>query len=284
MTYRKNIIIWFFIIFLWNPLSGNAQELKLPPASSQQTIIQELGLSKVTLIYSRPNSKGRPIFGGIVPYDLVWRTGASAATTLTFDHEVNIAGKLIEPGNYALFTIPGKADWTVILNKKQKQWGADAYDAHFDALRFEVKPFQLPTKLETFNIGFTEVSPSSLTLSIGWDQTGISFPISINEDQEIQQAINQALAGENKPYFEAAMYYYNTGKDLKKALEWMQLSDQEKKGELYYIKYWKGIIQLKLGDKTAARTSAEEALKLAEKQQLPDYVRMINSLIKKTTL
>ncbi len=285
MPYRKKIFLCLCTaLFLSCSYIVSAQNLKFPPASSMQVITQELGLSKITLTYSRPNIKGREVFGAMVPYGIIWRTGASAATTLGFDHEVIISNKRLPAGTYALFTIPGEKEWTVILNNKQQQYGADAYDSSFDVLRFTVRPYTLAEKLETFNMAFPQADPASVILSLSWDKTGIRFPIAIDEEAEIQAAIDKALQGEKKPYFESAMYYYNTGKDLKKALEWMQLADRNNNGQLYYIKYWKGVVQLKLGDKVGAKASANEALKLAEKKNLPDYIRMINALIKQTEL
>ena len=273
-----------FLAVILNICLVEAQGLKVPPASSMQVVTQDLGLSHVTLSYSRPLMKGRKIFGGIVPYGVLWRTGASAATSLTFDHEVIIADKRLPAGTYALFSIPAEKEWTIIVNNKQKQWGADAYDSTFDVLRFKVTPFSLAESLETFNISFPEASPSSVTFAIGWEKTGIRFPIIIDEEKEIKAGIDSALRSENKPYFEAAMYYYNSNKDLHQALEWMQMADRQNKGQLYYIKYWKGVVMLKLGDKAGAKASAEEALVLAQKQNLPDYIRMINVLIKQTGL
>src|SRR5258708_22017731 len=145
-------------------LKTSAQTPRIPEASSTQTIIQDFGLGKITITYSRPNVKGRVIFGGINPYGQVWRTGANAATTINFSEKVIVEGHSVPAGTYSLFTIPDKDEWTVILNKTVKQWGAYSYKQSEDFLRFQVKPVNLDEKRETFTMQFPNVTTKSCQL------------------------------------------------------------------------------------------------------------------------
>ncbi|WP_345230450.1 DUF2911 domain-containing protein [Olivibacter ginsenosidimutans] len=257
-----------------------AQNLKLPAASSTQVLTQDLGISKITLTYSRPNVKGRTIFGGLEPYGQVWRTGANSATTLTFTGDVSIDGKAIPAGTYALFTIPNKNEWTIILNKGAKQWGAYEYNQNDDVLRFTVKPQQTKNKVETFTISFPEVSATEAKLNIAWENTSVTFPIQVNQDAEIMASIDQAMQGEKKPYLAAAQYYFNNNKDLDQALAW---ADEAVKAnpELPYSYYWKAQIQLKKGDKEGAKATATLGKQAAEKAKSEEYIRLNNQVIEK---
>src|SRR5476651_2097319 len=152
------------VLTIGSALQTNAQAPRIPEASSTQTIIQDFGLGKITITYSRPNVKDRVIFGGINPYGQVWRTGANAATTINFSENVIMEGQKVPAGSYSLFTIPDKDEWTVILNKTVKQWGAYSYKEADDFLRFKVKPVYLDEKRETFTVQFTNATTSSSDL------------------------------------------------------------------------------------------------------------------------
>lgn len=248
-------------------------QLKLPPASSSQTLIQGLGIRNVTLTYSRPNVNGRKIFGGLEPYGQVWRTGANGVPKITFEDKVTVAGHLVEPGTYGLLTIPGENEWTVIFSKNSEQWGAYTYKQEEDALRFTVKPERLNEPVETFTIDFSHVKPQRAKLNIAWEETKISIDLVVDQDAEIMAAIDAAMKGEKKPYMQAAQYYYNNGKDIQKALAWMNEADKVPNPPPY-VKYWKARIQLKAGDKTGAATTAQQGIEIAKQQNNPEYVRL----------
>jgi len=248
-------------------------QLKLPPASSTQTLIQGLGIRNVTLTYSRPNTNGRKIFGGLEPYDKVWRTGANGIPTITFEDKVMVAGHPVEPGKYGLLTIPGKSEWTVIFSKNSEQWGAYSYKPEEDVLRFTVKPEQLKRTIETFTIDFSDVKPQSAKLNLAWEKTKISFDLVVDQDAEIMAAIDEAMKGEKKPYMQAAQYYYNNNKDIQKALAWMNEADKAP-NPAPYIKYWKARIQLKAGDKAGAATTAQQGIEIATQQNNQEYIRL----------
>lgn len=259
--------------------SVQAQGLKMPQASSSQTIIQEFGLGKVTLTYSRPNTKGRKIFGSLEPYGKVWRTGANSATVITFTDEVSIEGNKVPAGEYALFTIPEANEWTIILNKTSKQWGAYTYKQADDVLRFKVKAAKTPAPVETFTMQFANVKPTTADLDLMWERTAITIHLTTEVDSRIMAGIDAAMQGEKKPYFAAAQYYYENNKDLDKALIWMNEAEKTDPKAVYY-KYWKARIQLKKGDKAGAIATAQEGVRLAKEEKNEEYVRLNESVIK----
>jgi len=217
--------------------------------------------------------KGRTIFGDLVPYNQIWRTGANNATNITFQSDVKIEGQNLEAGTYALFTIPGKEEWTIIFNKNAKQWGAYTYDKADDVLRVKVKPRALTNPIETFTIAFEEVNDQNLKACLLWEKTKVSFLIEVDQKAEILASIDEAMQGEKKPYFQAAQYYYTHGLDIKKAAEWMVEADKGNT-KAPHIKYWKSLILAKAGDKKGAIKAAEEGLKMAKSQNNGEYVKL----------
>lgn len=256
----------------------NAQGLKLPQPSSGQTIVQDFGLGKITLTYSRPNTKGRKVFGALEPYNVVWRTGANSATTIKFTDPVKIEGKEIPAGEYGVFTIPGKTEWTFILNKTSKQWGAYEYKEADDVLRIKVNPMVLKDKIETFTMQFADVTPTAAKLHIMWENTALAINITTSIDEQVMANIAEAMKGEKKPYMPAALYYYDNGKDLATALGWMNEAEKAD-GKAPWVKYWKGRIQLKMGDKTGAQSSAQAGIEAAKVMKMDEYVRLNTQLL-----
>lgn len=248
-------------------------QLKLPQASSTQFILQDLGIEQISVVYQRPSARGRVIFGDLVPYNEIWRTGANNATNITFQSEVMIEGQKLEAGTYALFTIPGEDEWTIIFNNNAKQWGAYTYDKADDVLRVKVKPKALETPVETFTIEFDDIHEQSLDLSLSWEKTKVSFNIAVDQKEEILASIDEAMKGEKKPYFQAAMYYFSNGLDMAKSVEWVKEADKGNKNAPH-IKYWKSIILSKAGDKTGAIKAAEEGLKMAKDSNNQEYVKL----------
>lgn len=259
-------------------LISQAQGLKMPQASSAQTITQEFGLGKITVSYSRPNAKGRKIFGGLEPYGKVWRTGANSATVITFTDEVTLEGNKVPAGEYALFTIPDTKEWTIILNKTTKQWGAYEYKQADDFLRFKVKPGKTAQPVETFTIQFANVMPSTADLHLMWERTDLDLHLTADNDSRIMANIETAMNGEKKPYFAAAQYYYENGKDLNKALEWINEAEKTNP-KAPYFKLWKARIQLKMGNKTAAAATAQEGVNLAKEQKNDEYIKLNEAVL-----
>lgn len=260
---------------------GLSAQVKLPAPSSTQTIIQEFGLGKITLTYARPNVKGRKIFGGMEPMDKVWRTGANAATIITFTDAVKIEGQDLPAGEYGLFSIPNANEWTVIFSKNAKQWGAYTYDEKDDVLRVKVKTKAIKDKVETLTMQFANVSENKAQLQLMWEN--LSFALNITTDVEAKAMANieEAMKGPNKPYMQAAIYYFTNGKDLKTALSWMVEADKADP-KMPWTKLWLGRMQLKSGDKAAAATSAKAGIELATTMKNEEYIRLNTQLLAET--
>ncbi len=271
----KSLLAALFIV-------GNltAQDLKLPSSSSKQIITQSLGTSTLKVNYSRPNTKGRTIFGDLVPYGEIWRTGADKLTDMTVEKEVSVAGNILKPGRYSIISIPDPKEWTIIINTEPDLWGAADHKPEKDVFRFKVVPKKLKEKQKTLFIGFENVTAFTMDFQLKWDKTLIEFPISINQDAEIEAAIEKAIAEGKKPYVSASIFYLNNGKDLNKALIWMQKAEEETKDKPY-IYYWKAAVEHGLGMKNEALTSVNKSLALANKEGNKDYIRMSKALIKK---
>lgn len=259
---------------------ANAQNLT-PQPSSGQTIEQGFGLGKVILSYSRPNIKGRKVFGNLVPFGTVWRTGANSATTLTFTDDVTIGDQKVPAGKYGLFTIPGENEWTIIISKTDKQWGAYAYKEADDLLRIKVKSSKLPQALETFTMQFANVKAGSMELHLMWDKTAVSIPFSVDFDEKVMANINKAMQSDKKPYFAAAQYYYENNKDLNQALEWVSEAEKTDAKAPWY-KVWKARIQLKMGDKKGALQTATQGLAIAKEIKNDEYTKLSQEIIDQT--
>lgn len=259
-------------------VQAQQQGISMPAASPLSTVTQEIGLTNVSVSYSRPSMKGRTVYGGdIVPFGKVWRTGANNSTTLKFSDEVTIQGKKVPAGEYALLTIPNQNEWTIILYKDTKLGGnVAAYKQEDDQLRFSVKPQTNPRTVESFTINFANLKANSADLEILWDKTIVSFPIEAEVDSKVMAQIQERVVnGKDVPvglYASAASYYYENNKDLKQALEWM------KKANANEPRFWhlhtQAKIQAKLKDYKGAVKTAEQSIALAKKANNEDYVRM----------
>ena len=190
--FKVSILVCALIsICSWN---AGAQEINLRPPSPTQTIKQQFALSELSVTYSRPSAKGRVIIGDLVPYDAVWRTGANASTKISFGEDVKIAGKDVPKGEYALYTIPGKSEWTIILSKNTTLGGAAGYKQEEDLVRFKVASEELPMSIETFTIQFANFKPESIDFQMMWERTAVSFTISTDIDTRLMKQINEAMS------------------------------------------------------------------------------------------
>ncbi|MEJ7692424.1 DUF2911 domain-containing protein [Daejeonella sp.] len=271
----SSLIVLTVCCLLFNP---SFAQLKMPQLSSAQTMTQEFGLGTITVKYSRPNVKGRNVFSDLAPFGEVWRTGANTITTIAFSEDITLEGKAVSAGEYALLTVPGKDSWTIILNKGTKQWGAYAYKEADDVLRFTVKPSKLSEKAETMTMTFSDVMPTSAKLNLMWADTKVSIGMLTEVDSKVMANIDEAMKGEKKPYMQSAIYYYENGKDLAKALAWMNaISPEEQKTPWY--NYWKAKIQLKSGDKAGAKASAKTGIEIAKAMNIAEYIRLNSAVL-----
>jgi hypothetical protein len=256
----------------------SAQSIKTPAGSPSQTIKQDFALSSIEINYSRPSMKGRTIFGDVVPLGAIWRTGANAATKITFGEDVKVGGQPVKAGSYALYTVPGKTQWEVIINKGINNWGVDGYKPTEDVAKFMATPMAT-NATETFSIEIGNVTNNSAEVMVGWEKTAIAFKVEADIDSKIMSDIDKAMNVDSKPYFSAATYYYENGKDMNKALAWVTKAT-EASPKAYWVMLLKARIQQKLGDKAGAKISSMKSLELAKEQGNPDYVAMNEKLLK----
>jgi hypothetical protein len=265
------------LILLMSLSCLEAQNLRTPSPSTSQSIKQEFGLGSIELSYSRPNVKGRNIFGDLVPFGSVWRTGANSATTLTFSDEVIIGGTKIPAGKYGLLSIPGASEWTMIITKQTDVTSPSAYQQSMDVVRFTVPSVSLPFSIESFMILFEKVRSNELELMICWDQTMVSFPIKADIDTKIMSQIDNLINNDNRPYYNAAMYYMDNGKDLSKAATWLEEATKQTPNA-YWIWYQKARCLSMLGKKVEAKAASAKSLELAKAAKNPDYVTLNEKL------
>jgi len=271
-----------FLALLLTSFSSLAQQIQMPQASPSSKIIQKVGLTDVTVDFSRPSTKGRKIFGELVPFGQVWRTGANGATVLTFSTEVSISGTKVPAGSYALYSIPGKSTWTMILSKNTKLWGAIGYEAKDDVLRFTATPAKTSRMYDSFEIGFSNLTDASADLSIKWEQTRVEFTIQTEVDPivmtDIKKQVIDAKSTNPALLYQAANYYFTNNKDQNQAYTWIKQSTES--DQKYWTLHLQAKIELSLGKKTAALESATRSKKLAEEGKNQDYVGLNDRLIK----
>ena len=266
-----------FALILFATFESEGQQLRTPAPSPSQTVQQEFGISSMQLIYSRPSMRGRKVFGDLVPYGKVWRTGANQATRVKFSDDVMIGGQPLKAGEYALYTIPSENEWEVIINKGSADWGTN-YKQEDDILRVKVKPARLNDAVETFTMQFENVKPTSADLKIMWEKTAVAIPITTDIDTKVMAQINDLMNKDNRPYFGAAMYYLETGKDLNQAVVWFDKAI-EQNPNAYWVHHQKANALAKLGKKEDARKTASKSMELARTQNNQDYVKLNEKLL-----
>lgn len=258
--------------------SVNAQQLRTPAPSPAQTIKQDFGLSSIELNYSRPGMKGRKVFGDLVPFGKVWRTGANGATTLTFGEEVTIGGTKIPAGKYGLLSIPDKDNWTLIISKQTDVTNPAAYKQDMDVARVSVKPTASAMAHETFTMQFHNVKASSVDLSIAWDKTMVTLPITTDFDSKVMAQIKNTVEKDSRPYFQAAMYYIENDKDINQALVWIDKA-LEQTPNAFWVHHQRANALAKLGKKEEAKKAANRSMELAKEQKNDDYVKLNEKLL-----
>jgi len=222
----KKVLLSGVILALLAPCAFAQNALKLPRVSQKAVVTQTIGLTDVTITYSRPGVKGRVIWGDLVPYDKVWRTGANEATEIAFSQDVTINGKPLPAGTYSLHTIPGKTSWTVIFNKKAEQWGSYEYDAAQDALRVQVTPASGPSQ-EWMQFSFQDLGTDAATIELSWEKVRVPFKVETKTTEQAVASIRQTLSGDVKEWnvpFGAASFAFNNNLDKTEAMKWVDQS------------------------------------------------------------
>ena len=216
--------------------------------------------------------------GDLVPFGKVWRTGANNATTLTFSEDVTIGGTEVKAGKYGLLTIPDAGKWTIIISKDATVSQPNNYKQENDVVRVQADVVKTPFTVENFTINFADFTGSSCNVEMMWENTYVKFAITAGTDAKVMKQIDNAMNKDNKPYFNAASYYYDNGKDLNQALSWVNKALETNK-EAFWMYMLKARIHLKLGDKTASRAAATTTIDLATKAKNDDYIKMATELI-----
>jgi hypothetical protein len=267
-------------------VSAQTPRIEFPAASPPCALKQRVGLTDIEVDYSRPSMKGRVIFGGIIPYGQVWRTGANQATRISFSTPVKLEGNEIPAGTYTLFTIPGQEQWTIIINKNTNQWGSFQYNTNDDLVRFPVTRVTLKdTSIETLFIEFNHIRDESAVLELVWEKTVVPIHLTANVTDKIVPQIEAAMAAPDKKsdgfYFQAATFYYNHDLDLTNALAWVNAGLADKPRIAYELLHLKAQILAKQGDKDGAIAAAKHSSELATQMEGPgsSFVRMNQDLI-----
>ena len=260
-------------------------QITTPQASPKSTVAQRVGLTDITIVYSRPGAKGRAVFGTLVPYTERWRTGANATTSIKFSDDVTIEGKKVPAGEYGLYTIPNQTEWTVVLNKSLKQ-GADVagFKDDQDVARFTVKPYALGSAVETFTITFADLTPATANVALEWEKTGIKFKVMADVESKVLAQIDEKVIKNASPapadLAAAAVYYAENNKDQKQALAWMQKANAAEPTKFWNL-YTEAKMRLKMKDYAGARKAAEASRKAALAATPPnnEYVKMDDELL-----
>jgi tetratricopeptide (TPR) repeat protein len=254
-------------------------QVKMPAPSTTQTIKQDFGMGSLELNYSRPNVKGRKVFGNLVPFNKVWRTGANNATTITVSDEIMIGGVTLKAGKYGILSIPGKKEWTLIITKDVNVTSPAAYKQENDLVRVTAIPMKIKQKAESFTMQFANINYESCELHIKWANTMVSLPITTNIKDRLKADIEKMLQGDKPNYSQAANFYYEWEKDYAKALVNINKAiDANQKAFWLYLT--RARIEKESGDKVAAKASAEKCVQLATDAKNDDYIKMGNELIK----
>lgn len=254
-------------------------QVKTPQSSPSAKVEQVVGLTTVQVEYSRPSAKGRTVYGDLVPFGKMWRTGANANTTISFTEDVKVGGKDLKKGKYALYTTPKADSWDVIFYTDTNNWGLpETWNESNVALKITVKPETLTKSVESLSIFFNNLTNDSGVIELAWERTMIAIPFTVPTQETALKSIEKTLAGPSAgDYFSAAQYYYQTNSDMTKALSWVNSaisnSPKDRDVPFWYLRL-KSLIQAKNGDKKGAISTAKESLALSVKAGNGDYEKM----------
>ena len=278
LNMKKSLIIALAFSAFYMPV--NAQ-VNMPAPSPTQTIIQDFGLGKIELTYSRPGIKGRQAFGQnseLVPLGKPWRTGANAATKIHFTDKISVGGNTLDSGSYVIYTIPGKDQWDVVFSKGEAYPGQEGFSANDDLFHYKAPVVLHKEKIETFTMQFSDLKNESCNLHLKWANTDVTVPITTDIKGRIRTQIETALQGDKPPYYQAANFYYDYDKDYAKALENINKATEENP-KAYFMFLQKARIQEAMGDKAGARETAKKTIELAKEAGNADYVNFGNKML-----
>lgn len=251
-------------------------QVKTPAPSPKATIMQTVGLTDVEVVYSRPAAKGRPVFGNLVPFGKLWRTGANANTTISFSDDVVIDGKTLKKGKYALYTIPKIESWEIIFYSTTDNWGLpEEFKETNVALRTTVKEEALPKAVESFTIGINNLDLNSGHLDMAWENSSVSMKFEVPTQKIATASIEKVLAGPTaNDYFSSAQYLFQANGDIAKSRTYVDKALELSPEKPFWFLRLKSLIQAKQGDKAGAIETAKQSLAAAEAAKNQDYVKM----------
>ncbi|MGB6154047.1 MAG: DUF2911 domain-containing protein [Pricia sp.] len=258
-------------------------QINTPAPSPFSKVEQKVGLTDVTLEYSRPSMRGRTIFGDLVPYDKLWRTGANTYTKLSFGDDVTIDGQEVKAGTYSVFTKPGASSWELFLYTDTEGGGVPKeWDESKVAAKTTLEVFPLPMNIETFTIGFDDLESGSANMGIMWENVYVALKIEVPTDEMVSKSIETTMSGSPKgeDYYTAAVYYLDSNKDISKAQEWMNKAMEMTEEPAFWQLRQQSLIQAKAGDKKAAIKTAKKSLAKAKEAGNDDYVKMNTDSLK----
>ncbi|MGB2476092.1 MAG: DUF2911 domain-containing protein [Flavobacteriaceae bacterium] len=274
----KNLIYLLTLIFSTSVLA----QVQTPQPSPSAKLVQTVGLTEVTITYSRPAKRDRDIMGALVPYGEIWRTGANKNTVISFSDPVTFGDQELPAGSYALYTRPGKEQWEVFFYTDTENWGTPSeWDATKVAATIEVAPTSL-NGMESFSIWVSSLHNNGATLNIGWDDTRIAMPFGVPTVTKANASIKKTLksGAKHRDYYNAAVYYLQEGQDLNQAKEWIAKAIEGKDDAYWYFRQ-QSLILAELNDTSGAIAAAKQSLALAEKAGNQDYIRMNTAAIEK---
>ena len=277
---KKLLTLTMVLAFVF---SMNAQ-ITTPQPSPFSKVEQKVGLTDITIEYSRPGVKGREIFGGLEAYGKMWRTGANKNSIITFSEPVTVSGYTLEAGSYAIFTKPGESLWEVYLYSDTENWGTpEKWDESKVAAIAKIKAVKLPLLVETMTIGINNISNSSATLDIAWANTLVSIPFEVPTDQMVLASINAALSSSDvsaDDYYAAAVYYSQNNKDISQAKTWMDKAMGMTESPKFWQLRQQSLLYAKAGDKAGAIALAKKSMAGAKEAGNEQYVKFNEESLK----
>lgn len=268
-------------VFVAFPSFGAEEKVEFPQASQHAVLKQRVGLTDIEVDYSRPNKNGRAIFGGLVLFDKPWRTGANQPTKIKTSAAIKFGDKDVPAGEYALYSIPGADQWTLVLSKNLTAQAMTDHKPEQEAARVTAKPIMaLAVPAETFTIGFEDLRADSAIFYLEWDKTRVPVKVTTNDVEKVMKGIDAKMkSGQPEEpffYYNAASFYFDQNKDLPQAVKWLDQAI-EKNPKAYFMQYKKAQILAKMGNKKEAIAAAEKSIELLKASPNPDESAIANS-------
>ncbi|MFV0541591.1 MAG: DUF2911 domain-containing protein [Aestuariibaculum sp.] len=257
-------------------------QIETPQSSPFSKVEQKIGLTDVTLEYSRPSLRGRTFFGNLLPYGKLWRLGANSNTKITFSTDATIGGNTLKAGTYAIFATPNEKSWEVVFYTDTDNWGTPRqWDDSKVAAKVTVEVYPMPVKIETLTMTFDDLTNGSAVLGILWESVYVGVKFEVPTDKLVMEGVSKVMNGPSaNDYYAAAVYYSNTGKDIKKAKEWIDKAMSGNDKPAFWQLRQQSLIYANYGDKKGAIKLAKASLAGAEAAGNADYIKMNTASLK----